>query len=84
MDRIKFQLRKERQTAMPNPRDTITNRLKRALVEIAESPDATAQERLDAAGLFLKAKELEKLRNSVTPGKQPKLAIPNTAMFGSK
>ena len=69
---------------MPNPRDTFTNRLQRALVKITESPDATAQERLDAAGLFLKAKELEKLRNSVTPNKQPKLAIPNIAMLGSK
>jgi hypothetical protein len=76
---------KRRRTEMPNPRDTITNRLYRALLEIAESPVATAQEKLDAVDLFLKVKGLAKLRrNSATPGKQPKLAIPPFAVLGTK
>jgi hypothetical protein len=69
---------------MPNSRNTITNRLQRALLEIAEGPTATVQERLDAVGLILKARELAKLRNNATPGKQPKLAYPSIGVLGSK
>lgn len=54
---------------MPNPRDTIKNRIQRALLQIAESPDASAQERFEAVAMILKVRELQ---DGTTPGKQSK------------
>ena len=69
---------------MPNSKDTITNRLQRALLQIAESSDAAVQHRLEAVGLILKAKELAKLRAPTTSRNQPKLAISSIAVLGSR
>jgi hypothetical protein len=83
MDKIKIftsSLRQET-NGMPNSKDTITNRLKRALVEIAESPVATAQEKLDAVGLFLKARKLAKQRDRITPSKQKKRKAPVSTVW---
>ena len=54
-------------------KDTITNRLQRALLEIAESPDATVQEKLDTIDTILKVKERAKQRDRTTPSKRPML-----------
>lgn len=69
---------------MPNSKNTITNRVLKAMVEIAESPVATAQERLNAVGLILKIKELAKLRDRTNLRKQPKPVIPSFSVLGSK
>jgi len=62
--------------------DTITNRIRRALLEIAESPSATVQERLDALGMILKAKELEKQRDCTTHRKGSKIPTSYANLLG--
>jgi hypothetical protein len=69
---------------MPNSKDTISNRLQRALLEIAESPKATIQERLEAVAIILKVKEPAKKRDCATPRKQPKLASPAIGVLGTR
>jgi hypothetical protein len=63
--------------------DTIRNRLKKALLEIAESPQATAQERLEAVATFLKMKETETKRESQLPGKKLKRVSPPSSVLGT-
>jgi hypothetical protein len=58
---------------MPNPKDTITNRLVRAMMQIVESPDAAVQEKLDAIDIILKVKERARQRDRTTPSKRPTL-----------
>jgi hypothetical protein len=67
---------------MPNSSTTITNQIQRALLEIAKSPDATVQERLDAVNLILKAKELGKQRDRTTPRKRSKTATSALSILG--
>ena len=69
---------------MPNSKSTITNRLQRALIDIAESSTATVQERLDAVAIILKVKELATKRYRTTPRKQPIPACPSTNVLGSR
>jgi hypothetical protein len=69
---------------MPNnSRNTIKNRLVKAMLEIAESPTATVQERLDAVAIILKAKELAGQRDRINPRKQPKLDCASLAVLGT-
>jgi hypothetical protein len=68
---------------MTNPKDTIKNRLIRAMMQIVESPDATIEEKLDAIGIILKVKERSTLRDR-TARMQPKLARPSTSVLGTK
>jgi hypothetical protein len=63
---------------------TFSTRLMRAMLEIAESTTATAQERLDAVSMILKAKELAKQRDRTIPGKQPKQASPSYGALGTR
>jgi hypothetical protein len=69
---------------MPGSKNTITNRLQRALLEIAESPTATVQERLEAVAIILKVKELAKIPNRINPCKQPKLDGLSVGVLGTK
>ena len=69
---------------MPNSRDTIANRLQRALLKIAESLDATVQEKLDAVNLILKAKELAKNKDRTAPRKLPKPVSQHSNVLGTK
>jgi hypothetical protein len=69
---------------MPTSKTTITNRLQRALLEIAECPTATVQERLDAVAIILKVKELAMRRYRTAPRKQPKPACLSTNVLGSR
>ena len=69
---------------MPNSKNTITNRLQRALIDIAESSTATVQERLDAVAIILKVKELATKRYRTTLRKESKPACPSTNVLGSR
>jgi len=69
---------------MPNSKRTITNRLQRALLEIAESPTATVQERLEAVAHILKVKELAKMPNRINPRKQSKLDGVSVGVLGTR
>lgn len=70
---------------MPNSsKDTITNRLVRAMMQIAECADATTQERLNAVEIILRVKERARQRDRTTPSKQPKLGSPFVAVLGTK
>jgi hypothetical protein len=69
---------------MPNSKDTITNRLQRALLGIAESPKATVQERLDAVAAILKVKELAMRRGCPTSRRPPKLVGPTVGVLGTR
>jgi hypothetical protein len=83
MNTIKFNLLGGK-LIMSNSSRTITSRIQRALLEIAESYFSTAEERLDAARLILKARGLAKRRKTGTPRKQPRLAMPSVAVLGSR
>ena len=64
--------------------NTITNRIKRVLLEIAENPTNTVQQRLDALSLFTEVRGLTKKQDRTTPRKQPKLAMPSIPVLGSR
>lgn len=69
---------------MPNPKDTITNRLQRALLGIVESTEATAQQRLDASEIILKIRELAKSRDRTSPRKSSKLVRQYRNVLGTR
>jgi hypothetical protein len=69
---------------MTNSKDTISNRLQRALLQISESPDATVRERLEAVAVILKMKEHAKQRDRATPRNQAKLASPAIGVLGTR
>jgi hypothetical protein len=48
---------------MPSSKSTITNRLQRALLQIAESSTASTQERLDALEMILESRKLVNKRD---------------------
>jgi hypothetical protein len=83
MNTIKFNLLGGKLIMSESSR-TITNRIQRALLEIAESSFSSAQDRLDAARLIFKARELSKRRKTAAPCKSPKLATPSFAVLGSR
>ena len=64
--------------------NTITNRLKKVLLEIAENTENPVQDRLDALSLFSEVSGLTKKRERTTPRKQPKLAMPSVSVLGSR
>lgn len=69
---------------MSNSSRTITSRLQRAMLEIAESSTATPQERLTAADMILKAKELAKNKDRTTSRKLPKLVRQYSNVLGTR
>jgi len=69
---------------MPKSSTTIANRIQRVLLEIAESPAATVEERLDALSLLSEVRGLAKQRDRATSRKQPKLASPAIGVLGTR
>ena len=64
--------------------NTIINRMKKVLLEIAENPRNPVQDRLNALSLFSEVRGLTKKRNRTTTLERPKLSIPPAAILGSK
>lgn len=64
--------------------NTITNQIKRAMLAIVESSEATVQERLDAVDVILKLRALRERKDNSTPGKKSKLALSSIGALGSR
>lgn len=65
-------------------KDTIKNKMMRALLRIMESPDAAVSQRLEASALLLKARELSKSQGRTGARKQPKLVAPFISVLGTR
>jgi uncharacterized protein (DUF2235 family) len=83
MDKVKFILSGGRLN-MTKSTVTFSTRLLRAMIEVVESTKATNQERIDAAAMILKAKELASKRDRTSRRKQPKQASPSFAVLGTR